>query len=64
VRVIHKKGAMVTVCQNGKFITRNTSHFKIVSSMFPETEHDDVDTQSDDDISEAREKYCRVRHNS
>ena len=57
-RVIRKKGTMVTACRSGKYITRNTSHFKLSSSMFPETdidEHNDVDAQ-DDDLSEAREQ--------
>ena len=57
--VMRKRGTMITACQSGKYITRNASQFKIVSSMFPEIdvkEQDDVDAQEDDDISESREQ--------
>ena len=58
-RVIRKKGTMVTACRSGKYITRNASHFKLSSSMFPETDvdkHTDVYAQDDDDMLEAREQ--------
>ena len=58
-RVMCKKDTMITACRSGKYITCNTSQFKILSSTFPEIdvkEQDDVDAQEDYDISESREQ--------
>ena len=36
-RVIRKRGTMITACRNGKYITRNASHFKKVNSRWSKT---------------------------
>ena len=46
-RVIRKKGTMITACRNGKYLTRNASHFKKVHSMLTDT-NVGVDEQDDD----------------
>lgn len=33
-QVVRINGTMVTACRNGKYITRNVSHFKVVNSEF------------------------------
>ena len=35
-RVVRKKGTMITACRNGKYITRNTSHFKAIDTVLQE----------------------------
>ena len=61
-RVVRKKGTMVTACWNGKYITRNISHFKLSSSMFPDSD-DDVNAP-DDDLLEATEQSMPESHSS
>ena len=39
------KGTMVTACRNGKYITRNVSHFKVVD---PEFQGEDEGEEDDD----------------
>ena len=51
LRVICKRGTIITACCSGKNVISNVSHFKFVSPMFPETVTDkqvDVDAQDDD----------------
>ena len=47
-RVVRMNGTMVTACRNGKYITRNVSHFKVVDSKFEGEESDDE--EDDDDL--------------
>jgi len=54
--VIRKKGTMVTACRSGKYITRNTSHFKLSSSMLPDSDADDDVDAPDDDLLEGTEQ--------
>ena len=44
--VTSKKGAKIIVCQNGKHITRNTSHFKLIN---PESKEMTDDEEQDDE---------------
>ena len=44
-RVVRMKGTMVTACHNGKYITRNVSHFKVVD---PEFQGEDEGEEDDD----------------
>ena len=59
-RVVRKKGTMITACRNGKYITRNASHFKLVDPMFRDTA--DAEEDEDDEMLEAREQSTRNTH--
>ena len=45
LQVVHLNGAMVTACHNGKYITRNVSHFKVIN-----TERKGDDEEEEDDL--------------
>ena len=51
--VVRKKGTMITACRNGKYITRNASHFKVVDMVHQEITDNDDD---DDDTLQIREQ--------
>ena len=48
-RAVRTNGTMITVRQNGKYITRNVSHFKVVDPVFQGEESND-EGEEDDDI--------------
>ena len=50
-RVTSKRGTMITARRNGKYITRNTSHFKLIDSEIKEMT--DEEEQEDDDDCES-----------
>ena len=47
-RVVRTNGTIITACRNGKYITRNVSHFKVVDPVFQEESNDEE--KEDDDI--------------
>ena len=47
-RVVHTNGTMITACRNGKYITRNVSHFKVVDPVFQGEESNDEEEEDDD----------------
>ena len=49
-QVVRKKGTMITAQRNGKYITRNASHFKRVDPSFFQNQEDKVDSNDDDDL--------------
>ena len=61
-RVIHKRGTMITICRNGKYITRNASHFKKVNSKLTDTNLDD--DEQDDDIFDTDTNLAQSSPNS
>ena len=53
-KVVRRKGTMITGTRNGKFVTRNISHFKkIRSAIAVELSEDEDDDISDNDGQEA-----------
>ena len=51
-RVTSKKGTKISACRNGKHITRNTSHFKLIN---PETKEMTDDKEQDDESTDGEE---------
>lgn len=47
--VVRKKGTMITASRNGKYITRNASHFKVIDPSLSNTRQA-VDSEEDDDL--------------
>ncbi len=46
-QVVKKKGTMITTCRNGKYITRNISHFKVIDLASQDTYAEELDNESD-----------------
>ena len=59
---IRKRGTMITACQNGKYITRNVSHFKKVNSKLTNTNVDD--DEQDDKIFDSDTNLAQSSPNS
>ena len=50
-RVVPTNGTMITARRNGKYITRNVSHFKVVNPVFQGEESNDEEEEDDDTVS-------------
>ena len=46
-RVVHTNGTMIAARRNGKYITRNVSHFKVVDPVFQGEESNDEEEEDD-----------------
>ena len=42
-QVVRLNGTMVTACRNGKYITRNVSHFKVIDTEIQEDDDEEED---------------------
>ena len=47
-RVVRTNGTMITARRNGKYISRNVSHFKVVDPVFQGEESNDEEEEDDD----------------
>ena len=48
--VVRRKGTMITASRNGKYISRNASHFKKINSPYPSPQSNDSEDDDDTDI--------------
>ena len=50
-RVVCRNGTMITARRNGKYITHNVSHFKVVDPVFQGEQLNDEEEEDDDIVS-------------
>ena len=60
-QVVHLNGTMVTARRNGKYITRNVSHFKVINT---ERQGDDDEEEEDDLVSSPNSNTPNANANS
>ena len=46
--VTSKRGTMINACQNGKYITRNTTHFKLIDPAIKEMKYKEEQEEDDE----------------
>ena len=56
--VVCTNGTMITARRNGKYITRNVSHFKVVDPVFHGEESNDEEEEDDDHVSSPNSNYA------